>query len=196
MILVIYNKFLSLLSITRGRLISLIFLPRSQGTKLRVGKNVVLKGSLIIGSNVSIESNVKIYNRTEIGDNVSIGDNVELRSNGSSIVKIGSGTSINRNSMIMGVVTIGENCAIAPGCCIVGSNHIFTDSTLSIKEQGLERKGINIESDVWIGANACVMDGVTIGRGSIIGAGSVVTKNIPSYSIAVGNPCKVINVRQ
>lgn len=139
---------------------------------------------------------MKIYNYTEIGNYVSIGDNVELRSNGSSIVKIGNKTSINRNSMVMRLVSIGDNCAIAPGCVIIGSNHNFNDRDLNIKSQGLSRKGINISNDVWFGANVVVLDGGSIGEGSIIGAGSVVTKSVPPYSIAVGNPCKVIKTRK
>lgn len=78
---------------------------------------------------------------------------------------------------------------------IIGANHRFSDVTKLIKEQGVETKGIIIESDVWIGANCCVLDGVTIGRGSVIGAGSIVTKSIPPMSVAVGNPCRVIKQR-
>ncbi len=191
-----YNKYKALISIIKGFIIRLLFLPKNNGEKLRIGRNVVLRGNLKIGKYVKIESNVKIYNYTEIGDYVSIGDNVELRSNGSSIVKIGNKTSINRNSMVMGLVSIGDNCAIAPGCVIVGSNHNFNDRDLNIKSQGLSRKGINISNDVWFGANVVVLDGVSIGEGSIIGAGSVVTKSVPPYSIAVGNPCKVIKTRK
>ncbi len=191
-----YNKYKALISIIKGFIIRLLFLPKNNGEKLRIGKNVVLKGNLKIGKYVKIESNVKIYNNTEIGDNVIIGDNVELRSNGSSFVKIGNKTSINRNSIVIGLVSIGDNCAIAPGCVIVGSNHNFKNRDLNIKSQGLSRKGINISNDVWFGANVVVLDGVNIGEGSVIGAGSVVTKSIPPYSIAVGNPCNVIKTRK
>ncbi|PJX28500.1 hypothetical protein CAP47_00465 [Psychroflexus sp. S27] len=190
-----YNKFKALLSIIKGLVFKFLFLSNNSGTNLRIGKNVVLRGELSIGNNVRLESNVKIYNYTVIEDNVVIGDNVELRSNGTSKVVIGENTSVNRNSMIMGLVTIGSNCAIAPGCVIVGSNHKFDNSKENIKSQGLSRKGIIIEDDVWFGANVVVLDGVKIGKGSVIGAGSVVTKSIPAYSIAVGNPCKVIKER-
>lgn len=190
-----YNKLKALLSIIKGLIFKFLFLSNNSGANLRIGKNVVLRGELSIGNNVRLESNVKIYNFTVIEDNVVIGDNVELRSNGTSKVIIGKNTSINRNTMIMGLVTIGSNCAIAPGCVIVGSNHNFDNSKENIKSQGLSRKGINVEDDVWFGANVVVLDGVKIGKGSVIGAGSVVTKSIPAYSIAVGNPCKVIKQR-
>jgi len=191
----VYNKIITFNSICRGLIIRLLFLPKKNGLKLRVGKNVTLKGEIKIGKRVVIESNVKIYNHTEIGNYVTLGDNVELRSNYPSFVKIGDRTSVNRNSMIMGVVSIGEDCAIAPGCMIIGSNHVFNDNKISIKKQGLNRKGIKIGNNVWLGANVVILDGVNIGEGCVIGAGSVVTKSIPPNSIAVGNPCKVIKSR-
>lgn len=195
MILRFYNKKRTVISIVRGLVFKYLFLPFKDGKKLRIGKNVIIKGNIKIGYGVNIESNVKIYNNTYLGNQVIIGDNVELRSNGISKVRIGDKTSINRNSMVMGLVTIKENCAIAPGCIIVGSNHVFDDVHVDIKKQGLSRKGISIERNVWLGANVVVLDGVRIGEGSVIGAGSIVTKSIPAFSIAVGNPCKVVKSR-
>lgn len=190
-----FNKYKSLISIIRGYYVSFLFLPKGNGSKLRVGRNVVIKGDLKVGNDVHIESNVKIYYHTEIGDNTIIGDNVEIRGVNASFVKIGNETNINRNSTLIGLVSIGNNCSIAPGCVIVGSNHNFDKLNVNIQRQGLSLKGIKIENDVWLGANVVVLDGVSIGTGSIIGAGSVVTKSIPSFSIGVGNPCKVIKKR-
>lgn len=84
---------------------------------------------------------------------------------------------------------------IAPNCMLAGGNHNFDDISKPMREQGDNSKGIIIEDDVWVGANCIILDGVCIRRGSIIGAGSVVTKNIEKFSIAVGNPCKVIKKR-
>ena len=70
-------------------------------------------------------------------------------------------------------------------------NHIFTDKSKPIWQQGETAQGIKIGNDVWIGTNVKILDGVKIGDGSIIGAGSVVTKDIPPYSIAFGSPAKV-----
>lgn len=191
----LYNKIKALNSIIRGIIIKFLFLPKNNGAKLRVGKNVTIRGDINIGKGVIIESNVKIYNHTKIGNNVTLGDNVELRSNKPSFVSIGDRTSINRNSLIMGVVSIGEDCSIAPGCIVVGSNHVFDDCNTKIKMQGLSRKGIVIENNVWLGANVVVLDGVNIGEGCVIGAGAVVTKSIPANSIAVGNPCRILKSR-
>ncbi len=101
-------------------------------------------------------------------------------------------TVINYNCVILDTspVHIGANAFIAPGVCIACSGHAI------LPEQRAEgigtSKSITIEDDVWIGANAVVCGGVTIGKGSIIGAGSVVNKDIPAGVIAAGNPCRVI----
>ena len=74
-------------------------------------------------------------------------------------------------------------------------NHIYDDPKISIRLQGIRANGIKIEDDVWLGVGSTVLDGVTIGKGSVIGAGAVVTKNIPPYSVAVGVPANVIKER-
>jgi acetyltransferase-like isoleucine patch superfamily enzyme len=76
------------------------------------------------------------------------------------------------------------------------NNHVFSDPDQTIMSQGLETKGIVIEDDCWLGTGVRVMDGVTIGKGCVIGAGAVVTKDIPPYSVAVGVPARVISQRQ
>ena len=165
--------------------------------RLRVGSGVAIFGNQIkIGKRVKIANNVSIYKNVDIGNGVIIGDNVELRCNLSNAIRIGNNCTINRNSMIMGNVIIGNDCMIAPDCVVVGSNHIFSDVNRNIKSQGISSKGIIIEDNVWLGAKAVVVDGVSIGSGSVIGAASVVTKDIPQNSIAIGNPCRVIKTRE
>ncbi len=75
------------------------------------------------------------------------------------------------------------------------NSHNFSDPNIPINQQGLTCKGILIEDDCWLGTGVRVLDGVTIGRGSIVGAGAVVTKSLPPYSIAVGVPARVIDRR-
>ncbi|MEO1560596.1 MAG: acyltransferase, partial [Cyanobacteria bacterium J06632_19] len=94
-----------------------------------------------------------------------------------------------------GNVKIGKNCLIAPHCGIFANNHVFADPTQTIEAQGTTGEGIVIENDCWLGHNVTVLDGVRIGEGSIIGAGSVVNKSIPAFSIAVGTPARVIKNR-
>ena len=148
-----------------------------------------------IGKRVKIGTNVRMYHNVMLSDFVSIDDNVELRCNKSVKITIAHSTSINRNSIVFGKVSIGSNTAIAPGCMIVGVNHTFSNAKSLIKNQYSVRKGIVIGNNVWIGANVVVLDGVQIGDGCVIGAGSVVTKSILTGSVAVGNPCKIIKNR-
>ena len=98
---------------------------------------------------------------------------------------------INFNCVILDTspVDIGENCFIAPNCVIACSGHPIDGEERS---QGyLTSKPIHIGKDVWIGANSTICPGVIIGDDVVIGAGSVVTKDIPSHVVAFGNPCKV-----
>ena len=99
----------------------------------------------------------------------------------------GTGTFINA----YGGVEIGDNVLIAPYCFIHSANHNFEDVTLPIAKQGHRKGKVIIESDCWIGAHSIILPNTRIGKGTVIGAGSVVTKNIPPYSVAMGNPCKV-----
>ena len=101
-------------------------------------------------------------------------------------------TLINYNCVILDTspVHIGANTFIAPGVCIACAGHAI-DAKQRAEGIGTS-KAITIEDDVWIGANSTVCGGVTIGKGSVIGAGSVVNKDIPPGVIAVGNPCKVL----
>ena len=96
-----------------------------------------------------------------------------------------------------GVISIGRRCSISQHISMIASNH-GTSLGDDIQRQGWEqtKTGITVEDDVWIGANSVILPGVHINKGAIIGAGSVVTKDIPPYAIAVGNPAKVIKYRQ
>ncbi len=118
---------------------------------------------------------------------------------GSQII-MGNNISINHHVFINadcgGKITIGDNVIIGPMTILRASNHNFDDPDAPIRSQGHKPGAIHIEDDVWIGASVVVLPNVTIGRSSIIGAGCVVTKDIPAYSVAVGNPAKVIRSRK
>ena len=92
-------------------------------------------------------------------------------------------------------IKIGDYVRIGAHTYIGATNRGYKDPNRLIVEQERTEKGIEIGRDVWIGANAVVLDGVEIGDGSVIGAGSIVTRHIPNYSVAVGNPARVIKVR-
>ena len=108
-------------------------------------------------------------------------------------IEIGEKFYANHNLVILDAnkVTFGNNVMIGPNCGFYTSGHP-TDKDLRRKVEFA--KPIKIGNDVWIGGNVCVMPGVTIGDNVVIGAGSVVTKDIPSNVVAVGNPCKVMKI--
>jgi len=112
-------------------------------------------------------------------------------------IEIGDDCSINPFTILYGHggLKIGNGVRIATHCVIIPSNHNFDRTDIPIFDQGEENKGIKINDDVWIGANSTILDGVEIGTGCVIGAGSVVTRSIPDFSIAVGVPAKVIRKR-
>lgn len=107
-------------------------------------------------------------------------------------VKLGKNVYVNTNCYFMdgGQITIGDNVFIGPNCGFYTATHPLN---FHQRNEGFEKAGpIHIGSNTWFGGHVAVLPGVTIGEGSVIGAGSVVTKDIPSNSLAVGNPCKVI----
>lgn len=107
-------------------------------------------------------------------------------------IMIGNRTRIGLGNTVIGPVTIGDHTNIAQNVTLSGLNHIFHDVSKTIAEQGVSTSPIHIGNDVWIGANAVILAGVEIGEHSVIAAGSIVTRSIPSYSICAGNPAKII----
>lgn len=112
--------------------------------------------------------------------------------NGVGPVHIGHHSLIGMGNVLIGPVTVGNNVIFAQNIVASGLNHTYEDVTKPIHEQGVTTAPITVEDDCWIGANVVLVAGVTIGKHSIIAAGSVVTKNVPPFSIAAGNPAKVI----
>jgi len=134
------------------------------------------KEGCIIGKNVSISPNVRIKGRFEIGN----------------------GSSIAQNCTISGElagVFLGENVMIAPNCVLVAFNHGFSEINIPMVKQKIVEAPIFIEDDVWIAANCTITAGVKIGKGAIVGANSVVIRNVPPYSIVGGVPAKIIKNR-
>lgn len=111
-------------------------------------------------------------------------------------LRIGNYTQINPGTAIYGKVSIGDNVMVAPNCMIAGGNHKFENIQIPMILQGSNEKGIVIEDDVWIGANSVIVDGVRIGKGSIIAAGSVVVKNVDQYTVVAGVPAIKIKSRE
>ncbi|MBD2001163.1 acyltransferase [Leptolyngbya sp. FACHB-541] len=198
------------------------WIPLSQGLAIRrflyskilgkLGKSVYIEPgaeflntpAIAIGNGVKILRGVRLDGQGQdsqicIGDNVQFAYGIGVKvSRDNCRIEIGDRTSIGPYTVIHGPgnISIGKDCLIAAHCGIYASNHQFADGDRKIRDQGLSRKGIVIEDDCWIGHSVSILDGVTVGQGSVIGAGAVVTKDIPPYSIAVGVPARVISQRR
>lgn len=107
-------------------------------------------------------------------------------------VVIGDHTRIGIHNTIIGPVCIGNHVNLAQGITVTALNHNFEDVTRRIDEQGISTKPVIIGDDVWIGANAVVLPGVTIGRHCVVAAGAVVTKDVPDHSVVGGVPAKIL----
>lgn len=174
---------------------SLLFLGKSVRlsfkSKISIGNKVLIgdychlsglsKNGLLIGENTSISNHCRIVCSTNMEDpgvGIKIGDNVG----------IGEFSSLGGS----GGLYIGDNTIIAQYFSAHPENHIFDDINEPIRFQGAKRDPIVIGSGCWIGAKVTVLAGVTIGNNCVIGAGAVVTTDIPDYTIAVGNPARVV----
>jgi acetyltransferase-like isoleucine patch superfamily enzyme len=189
-------------------MIQRLYFKRSSGWVL-VGKGASIRYArhLSVGRDFIVEDyaevNCMTYRGIIAGDRVTIGKHAIIRPTniyGSAIgegLKIGNNSSIGPYSYIgcSGFIEIGDNVMMSPRVSIYAENHLFDNPDLSIKEQGVKREFVKIEDDCWIAANTVILAGVTIGRGSVIAAGSVVTKDVPPYSIVGGVPAKVIKSR-
>ena len=169
-----------------------------------------------------MKNNIKLYEgaktiNTEIDDNVTIGQDSFIINS-----KIGQHVQINRRNIIdnttigrysytgansiLKSTVIGSFCSISWNVSITGNKHEYKQlsthpfwqlPSFGIVDENVPHKIdiIHLGNDVWVAANACIMPGVTIGDGAVIGAGSVVTKDVPPYAVMVGNPAQVLKKR-
>lgn len=131
------------------------------------------------------------YRKFSLGD-YSVIESFACINNAVGDVIIGDHTRIGLHNTIIGPVTIGSHVNLAQGITVTALNHIFEDSDKRIDEQGVSTTPVTIGDDIWIGANAVVLPGVTIGAHSVVAAGAVVTKDIPPHSLVAGVPAKII----
>jgi len=112
-------------------------------------------------------------------------------------IRFGERVAINHNSYLdaRGGLDIGNFVMIGPNCVINTCDHGFGETSRPMFEQPLTYAPVKIGNDVWIGANVCINKGVSIGDGTIVAAGSVVTKDLPPYSICAGVPAKLLRER-
>lgn len=146
------------------------------------------KGSVIYRS---VRKDIVPFNVFELGKR-SVIEDYSVINNAVGNLVIGNNTRVGIGNTIIGPVTISDNVNIGQNVTISGLNHNYEDPGKTISEQGVSTMPIKIENNVWIGANSVVLPGVQIGNHSVIGAGSIITKDIPPYSVAVGNPARIV----
>jgi len=151
-------------------------------------KNKRGKGSLI---RRRVRMDVFPYNDFSLGKNSTIEDFSTIN-NGVGDVEIGDRTRLGMANVIIGPVKIGNDIMFAQNIVASGLNHVYEDINVPIADQHVYTSLITIEDEVWIGANAVITAGVTIGKHSVVAAGSVVTKDVPPYSIVAGNPARLL----
>lgn len=152
------------------------YLPRSSA-KLSGGVLRSFFAKKIIesaGKNINIEKGATFSRRLSIGNNSGLGVNCQAQ----------------------GTVRIGDNVMMGPDVLIYTTNHEYGNIDVPMQQQGYQpEKPVSIGNDVWIGARVIILPGVHIGDGCVIGAGAVVTKDVPAYCVCAGNPAKVVKER-
>ncbi|GAB2617682.1 acyltransferase [Belliella aquatica] len=174
-----------------------------------VGKGVTLRQAqyIEVGRNFIAQDHCEINGLSQkgliFGDKVTVGSYAIIRPTNLYGGEAGVGLKVGNNSSIgpysyigcSGHIEIGDNVMMSPRVSIYSENHNFEDVDKSMIEQGVTRSFVKIEDDCWIAANSIILAGVTVGKGSIVAAGSVVTKDVPPFSIVGGNPAKIIKSR-
>ena len=139
----------------------------------------------------SVRMDTPPYRKFFLGD-YSVVESFACINNAVGDVMIGDHTRIGLHNTIIGPVTIGNHVNLAQGITVTALNHNFSDTEKRIDEQGVNTTPVVIGDDIWIGANAVILPGVTIGSHSVVAEGSVVTKDVPPHSLVAGVPAKII----
>jgi len=182
---------------------------KSSKGMLLIGKRVIIRQAryLSVGKNFIAQDNCEINCLSQkgivFGDKVTVGSYAIIRPTNLYGGEPGVGLKVGDNSSIgpyayigcSGYIEIGNNVMMSPRVSIYSENHNFEDPGHPMIEQGVTRSFAKIEDDCWIASNSIILAGVTVGKGSVVAAGSVVTKDVPPYSVVGGNPAKIIKSR-
>ena len=163
--------------------------------QIRAGRSLILEDGVYIdalsrqgvhfGNNVTI-AKYAIIQVTGVAQNLGAG------------LRLGNHVGLGAFNFIgaQGGVSIGDNVICGPRVSFHAENHVYSDPDTPIRLQGVTRRGIVVEDDCWIGAGAMVLDGVRIGKGTVVAAGAIVTRDVPPYSVVAGVPARVIKSRR
>ena len=185
-----------------------LFLKRADGL-LMIGKGVQITHGkhITCGKRVKFEDYAEIHGLCSeglmFGNDVTIGRGVMIRPSSYYGGDLGKGLAIGDNSSIgpdayvgcSGKIVIGKNVMFGPKCSLFAENHNFADENKTIKSQGVNQKGIVIEDDCWIGSNVIILDGVHIGKGCVIGGGTLLTHDVPDGTVVIDKRNKYIRKR-
>ncbi len=195
------------IKVLRG-LVRGLFLGKTRGLLL-IGRSVQISH----GSHIRCGKNVKFEDYSEIhglcseglifGDNVTISRGVMIRPSSYYGGDLGKGLVMGDNSSIgpygyvgcSGKIEIGSNVMFGPKCSLFAENHVFSGTDSTIKSQGVKQQGIVVEEDCWIGSNVTILDGVRIGKGSVIAAGALISKDVAPGSVVIDKRNKDIKSR-
>jgi len=163
------------------------------------GENVQIGGDVFLSSTARIHGSTR-GSKIIVGNGCEIYDNVVIRCvGGNGDIVMGDFCYINPGAVLYSGngIRMGNFVLVAAGAMIMPTNHAFNRRDIPIRHQGFaeSKGGIEIGDDVWIGANAVILDGARIGKGAIVGAGSVVSGTIPEYEIWAGIPSRKIGER-
>lgn len=146
------------------------------------------KGSVIYRS---VRKDLPPFNRFELGKS-SVVEDFSCLNNAVGDLVIGDFTRVGLRNTIIGPVHIGHHVNLAQNVTVTGLNHNYQDVEKPIDKQGVSTLPVIIEDDVWVGANSVILPGVTLGKHSVVAAGSIVNHSVPPFSICAGCPAKII----
>lgn len=158
-------------------------------------------GKLVLGQSAMIREYSRIIvgpgSTLSIGARTTIERGGEITAVSGAAVTIGSDTYVGNHCNIRsdGKIEIGENCYLAQFVSIIDGGYRFKNKSDAITRQNYEAKSVHIGRNAWIGVGAIILPGVTIGEGTVVGAGAVVTKSLPDFCIAEGNPARILSHR-
>lgn len=167
-----------------------------KGVRIRFADNIRLARGVYLDEGVYLHA---CPGGVEIGENTLVMHHAELhvynfRALPNAGIRIGRDSLVGEFCVIRGPggVSIGDRVYLSPAVHIYSSNHVFEDPDVCFTDQGVTAEGVTIEDECWIGAMAVILDGVTVGKRSVVAAGSVVAEDVPPYSLVAGVPAKVI----
>ena len=206
----IITGFFGLIPGVIGLVLRKFFYPilfKNVGKNVVFGRNITIRHpkKIAIGSNVVIDDNCVLDAKGESNQGIIIGDNCFISRNSiisckEGDIQIGNDSNIGTNCLIHSETSVRIGCYVltAAYCYIVaGGSHEFVSTEIPIVLQpSISKGGVFIDDDVWLGAGVKVLDGSIIGKASVIGAGAVVSSELPDFSVAVGIPAKVVRKRK